>query len=517
MKKRYLTLICLFLIFLIAFFKYKTTNEMIINGTKYAISINGTTATNFPEKGAYDVLIDCANANSEWNYEDWSAEIYNITGTVSCNIDFTSREEKKLNDYVIELTGEQGEGQVVNEPTTLSNVIIKNSDYTSLNNNSTYPFSWNNTNKTWTSTNKSHSSSSNISFKVSESSSYKICYTQSSEDGCDYATVYKNGVSVLSLAGVSTTTFTCSDLGALSATDLISVKYEKDGSVSSGSDEVTFYLSKQISPINYRYEGKNPNNYIYFNNELWRIIGVFDSASHGVSNTNLVKIIRNDSLGNLVWNGADTTAEINANNWGSGYLIRTLASYYNAQNTSCYTDVNGSVMIRGECDFTQKGLRETEREMVQSVTWYLGGPGNHDGPTPYSAYSYERDSTKVYQDNSKYVIKEIGLMYLSDYGYSGLAADCPRTSVIGGYGNTDINCASNMWLKKESEEWTITANSNVSNGACYINQQGQLGSGSSLVDTGYAARPVVYLKSEVTLLSGDGSLSKPYRVRLVNG
>ena len=44
----------------------------------------------------------------------------------------------------------------------------------------------------------------------------------------------------------------------------------------------------------YRYEGKDPNNYIWFNNELWRIIGVFDEASHEQSGQNLVKIIRNE-------------------------------------------------------------------------------------------------------------------------------------------------------------------------------------------------------------------------------
>ena len=35
-----------------------------------------------------------------------------------------------------------------------------------------------------------------------------------------------------------------------------------------------------VNENGYRYEGKNQNNYIWFNNELWRIIGVFDEASH---------------------------------------------------------------------------------------------------------------------------------------------------------------------------------------------------------------------------------------------
>ena len=38
---------------------------------------------------------------------------------------------------------------------------------------------------------------------------------------------------------------------------------------------------------NIRYIGENPNNYVQFNNELWRIIGIFD---------NKLKIIRNDAI-----------------------------------------------------------------------------------------------------------------------------------------------------------------------------------------------------------------------------
>ena len=54
---------------------------------------------------------------------------------------------------------------------------------------------------------------------------------------------------------------------------------------------------------NIRYYGSNPNNYVLFNNELWRIIGVFGDN---------VKLVRNESLGILSW---DVTSGINKN-WG---------------------------------------------------------------------------------------------------------------------------------------------------------------------------------------------------------
>ena len=74
-----------------------------------------------------------------------------------------------------------------------------------------------------------------------------------------------------------------------------------------------------------QYEGKNPNNYIWFNNELWRIIGVFDESSHGQSGQNLVKIIRNESIGGLVWDKSST------NDWSTSSLkILLNENYYNA-------------------------------------------------------------------------------------------------------------------------------------------------------------------------------------------
>ena len=42
---------------------------------------------------------------------------------------------------------------------------------------------------------------------------------------------------------------------------------------------------------NLRYIGANPNNYILFNDELWRIIGVFSEDTHSVSGEKLIKII----------------------------------------------------------------------------------------------------------------------------------------------------------------------------------------------------------------------------------
>ena len=51
----------------------------------------------------------------------------------------------------------------------------------------------------------------------------------------------------------------------------------------------------------YRYIGANPNNYVSFNNELWRIIGVFTVEDEEGNKEQRMKIIRDESIGNMAW------------------------------------------------------------------------------------------------------------------------------------------------------------------------------------------------------------------------
>ena len=262
----------------------------------------------------------------------------------------------------------------------------------------------------------------------------------------------------------------------------------------------------QVVPENgYRYEGKNPNNYIYFNNELWRIIGVFDSSSHGVSNTNLVKIIRNDSIGGYAWHKSNT------NDWPNSSLYHLLNDYYytatdGTSSTYCY---QYSTTVTGNCNYTKIGLQTDYRNMVQTnTTWYLGGPSDNSNPTS-TFYVNERDATKIYSGRSASTTGNIGLMYASDYGYSVLSSSCTRTTNLGSY-NTNA-CAGNAWLKKETYEWTITPYSDRSNYVWYVDITGLVGS-STGASNGYASRPVLYLKSDVTVMGGDGSLASPYQI-----
>ena len=255
-----------------------------------------------------------------------------------------------------------------------------------------------------------------------------------------------------------------------------------------------------VNENGYRYEGKNPNNYIWFNNEYWRIIGVFDSASHGVSGKNLVKIIRADLLDGLAWHMSNT------NDWSAASLNYILNEpYYYAQDgTSSGYCYGYSTTQTGNCDYTKRGIQSGYRGMIANVTWYLGGYSSTSA-TVEAFYGYERGTT-VPSGRPTSTTGYIGLMYPSDYGYSVLSNSCARTTNLSSY--STATCAGQSWLYGKGYDWTITPNSSTGNYVFYLYFYGNLR--ENYAKTGYGSRPVLYLDTSVYKIDGNGSVGSPY-------
>ena len=151
--------------------------------------------------------------------------------------------------------------------------------------------------------------------------------------------------------------------------------------------------------------------------------------------------------------------------------------------------------------------------MVKNVTWYLGGYSSTSVTTD-NMYTYERssDDTYYYTDNTsnKTTTGNIGLMYVSDYGYSVLSSSCARTKNISSY-STDA-CAGNSWLFNTGYEWTIMHRTSYSNDVFYVLNTGILSINNA--HNGSATRPVLYLDSSVYILSCEGTKSKPYIIAM---
>ena len=263
----------------------------------------------------------------------------------------------------------------------------------------------------------------------------------------------------------------------------------------------------------YRYEGEDTEvyNYVWFNNELWRIIGAFpggtpttdaDNLGDGAPSTsNTVKIIRDDSIGSFAWHKSNT------NDWTAASLNTEILNnlYLNSSSGTCYFY---STSVGKACSFVDNGLANVQ-DFIENATWNLGGY-NSNSVTTANMYTYERGTT-VSSGRPVVTTAKVGLMYPSDYGYSVTNANCSHTSTnLNSYNSS--SCGGKAWLLKYGSEWTNSPNSGYST---YVFN---VGANAYLYDyyanNGVGVRPVLYLKSNVYVTGGDGSINNPYQLSL---
>lgn len=255
----------------------------------------------------------------------------------------------------------------------------------------------------------------------------------------------------------------------------------------------------------YRYEGTYLNNYVWFNNELWRIIGVFGSENHG-KNANLVKIIRARSLGGLAWD------KDSGNNWPESSLYALFnGPYYNQEDGNesgnCY--MNGD-NVEGNCDYSSIGIDDMYRDMIENVTWYLGEMSSYVVLGDDTSGEYKTTVTQYYlKERASGVATttgHIGLMYVSDYLYSAAASTCDRTMLASSYQKPA--CAGSSWIYGPGLEWTIMSDSYNENYAYRIHDMGYISPNDT--NMGREVRPTLYLKSSVFIIEGTGTMTDPF-------
>ena len=226
-------------------------------------------------------------------------------------------------------------------------------------------------------------------FKPQESGYFKLCVnlsTGNTNNKLGWYDYIREGYYQWSASSTAEKS-SCVSLGHISSGTYIKIynyAYTDIATVSFSIQKVSTVKSLNVG---IRYDGKNPNNYVWFNNEYWRIIGVFDSNSHGQSGKNLVKIIRAEKLGGLSWDKS------NNNDWTTASLNSLLnGAYYNAQDGTNLGFCYGYSGVVSNCDYRIKGIQSEYRDMVANVTWYLGGYSSTSA-TAASFYSYERGTT----------------------------------------------------------------------------------------------------------------------------
>ena len=252
----------------------------------------------------------------------------------------------------------------------------------------------------------------------------------------------------------------------------------------------------------YRYIGTNPNNYVIFNGETWRIIGVFTIEDENGKREKRMKIIRDQSLGNYSW---DNQGNYGVNDWSNSALQKMLNSgvYYNRKSGSCPRGYNGGTT---SCDFTSNGLTVDAKSMIGKAKWYLGGYNLFSKSSDF--YGAERGDV-VYSGRPIRWVGEVGLMYPSDYGYAASGSSCLNTN-LSGY---NLSCKSTNWLYRSIYQWTFASSFESFYFVYYVSSSGDVSRYNACNDF-LGVRPSVYLKSNVLISEGDGSSSNPYTLTI---
>ena len=311
------------------------------------------------------------------------------------------------------------------------------------------------------------------------------------------------------------------------------------------SDSCTYTLAYDgTSDNNLRYVGSNPCNYVKVDNEIWRIIGVMNNIDDGTGKKETrIKLIRNESIGTYSWDSSETSINsgFGVNEWSQADLMKLLnpgyesesvggSLYYNNGSGNCYNSSNNATT---SCDFTTTGLKTNLKNLVGNTLWNTGTNGTNSYTSASNGlashfYSYERSSnTGKICSSGTYcndtVVRtttwngKIGLMYPSDYGYatsSGTSmnrASCLANAIF----NWTSDCKNNDWLYNSSNwQWTLSPNA-YSSTATYVfrvKESGYVNSQDCFASIAGMVRPSVYLLSETSLVSGEGTLENPYEI-----
>ena len=325
--------------------------------------------------------------------------------------------------------------------------------------------------------------------------------------------------------------------------DIIKGKYGTDTTLVAVNTSGTLYNGTgEIRE--YRYSGPTANNYVFFDtngdgnktdDEIWRIIGVFKDNQEGEERVRLMRntlltsaelpasyvvngttyTIEQDTKGTAYWNYAKTGT--NLNDWTTAGL-----QYYLNSEKDAGTNPGYLSFITSEAE-----------AVIAENTYHLGNVkmdyvnNTYVSDTPIEAYNHERGTTVCASSVSEYTYSngnncniwngnkatwtgKVGLLYLSDYGYSASSTYWSGISLY----SYNSGAAETSWMYKTANhtqiEWFVSPSSCYPNFAMHSLVPGNVL--DHFTSDHFALRPVLNLISSAKVLDAEGTEEAPYTV-----
>ncbi|MCI8567841.1 MAG: hypothetical protein HFG48_00815 [Bacilli bacterium] len=206
---------------------------------------------------------------------------------------------------------------------------------------------------------------------------------------------------------------------------------------------------------------EDPNNYVIFNDELWRIIGVMNDAGDP---NGTIKLIREEP--------AESYDE--SYTWGGG--------------GEWATNVGDSALDA----YFYESINKSDLSKIYNAKWYTGPIIDHDyhsNANIESHFLFMHEAERV--SNSHIINRNVAILYLSDFIFVSEYSREENWLAMKSY--------SYFTLTQDNEEFVFA----IENGSIKNVDQTMEGHSSYLY-------PCIYLKNEVKFVKGNGTSTNPY-------
>lgn len=219
------------------------------------------------------------------------------------------------------------------------------------------------------------------------------------------------------------------------------------------------------------YRGKDVNNYVKFNDELWRIVRVDE-------NKVTYLVIWKKSSDSHSWDSAFNTIKQQEVGDTTKFLNTDIRKELNRYYDNLPKDVKAKLSSHSLC-----------------VGKYYNDP-NSDSDYVGEVFSREKECS-IIQENEK-----VGLLNVSDYAYASLDNNCKNLY--------NKECNNYNYLNDENiVTWTLNSMSNNTYKVFYIDEGVKYSNAINEKRTNY----VIYLNDKAIVTTGSGTLKNPYIIK----
>ncbi len=327
----------------------------------------------------------------------------------------------------------------------------------------------------------------------------------------------------LSISGTTCPTSACLMSGAVINGDSDAFVLE-GGTCADGGGTTLSLKNGQTTPTD-----SGLRNYVTFNNEMWRIVGIFNEENASGVVEERIKLVKDMPLSIDTEVGTTITKNgVTYNTFGSTTGTKYKYFYWNNPDANYTGNKN---------DWTKAGsqyyLNETyynnlsNNNLIEEMKYYLGNVTTDSSgflsETNAEVYTQERGSVvcdssvtefsqnsscNIWYGNQATWNGKIALLYPSDFGYASDVANWSNDYQTG-YSN-GLGLTNWMFNNEMFGTWFLSPSSLDPDHASVVLYGGNLGGfGAS---NGAALRPVLSLNSQTMIISGTGSYEDPYQL-----